>query len=140
MRTWMNRNECSSMYRFQFASLAFLCALYLPYVFHSTIWSFYTQTWTNEHCGNLSQSLTMNMFVNLTLESLSTMIVSQSDCCPCQQLAYHYRHDRSWLSSCHIWLEKISGLDRRKSNIIDEVRSRDNCSTCSFAFVFNSGN
>ncbi|CAF2767664.1 unnamed protein product [Rotaria sp. Silwood2] len=46
-----NTKDCSTIYRFQFASIAFLCSVYLPFTFHSNIWSLYTQSFTSVNCS-----------------------------------------------------------------------------------------
>ena len=90
-------DDCAPIYRFQHASFALLCAIYLPYSFHTNIWTLYTQPWPKENC---------------------TEIDNRTACCPCQE----HRHDENLFSSCRIWWDKIHGFEQRKVNVIEEVR------------------
>ena len=93
----IKQDDCAPIYRFQHASFALLCAIYLPYVFHTNIWTLYTQPWPKENC---------------------TEFDNRTSCCPCQE----HRNDANLFSSCRIWWDKIHGFDQRKVNVIEEVK------------------
>lgn len=131
--------DCSAMYRFQFASIAFLCILYLPYTFHANIWSLYTQSWTSVNCTDASTLIHAGFPLNVTNKFFSSNS-NRSDCCPCYDFLHGTRKDHLLFTSCQTWFEKIYGLETRKGNIIDEVsemRSIERSS--SLLMLFRSG-
>ena len=118
--------DCSTIYRFQFASIAFLCGVYLPLTFHSNIWSLYIQPFTPVNCtGNrltslpaLSLNITPRAFTGLT----SIRTYNRTDCCGCQALLNGgHVNDKRLLTLCQEWLANWNEFDVRKATIIDEV-------------------
>ena len=103
--------DCSAMYRFQFATIAFLCAVCLPLTFHSNIWSLYTQPIVRVNCTD----------VVLLHHTESLAYRNRSECCLCQGIFGGTQQDRHWFTACQTW---IDDGQERKANIIDEVRVR----------------
>ena len=119
----MNK-DCSTIYRFQFASIAFLCSVYLPFTFHSNIWSLYTQPFTPVNCSLAVSNITT--IVNRPFLSNGIKSLNQSECCPCQTLLNGNANDRRLWSLCQEWLTNSNEMEVRKATVIDEV------STCWF--------
>lgn len=113
--------DCSTIYRFQFASIAFLCSVYLPFTFHSNIWSLYTQPFTPVNCSLSILNITNRPF--LSNNGIKTA-VNQSDCCPCQKLLNGNTNDRRLWNLCQDWLTNANEIDVRKATVIDEVSVR----------------
>lgn len=117
--------DCSTIYRFQFASIAFLCGVYLPFTFHSSIWSLYIQPFTPVNCTAMKNPLLSSIATNITLKAsplLLTRNYTRPDCCGCHTLLNgENTHDKRLLAVCHDWLANLNGLDVRKATILDEV-------------------
>lgn len=108
--------DCSTIYRFQFASIAFLCSVYLPFTFHSNIWSLYTQPFTPVNCSISSANITARPVL-----ANGIRMVNQSECCPCQKLLNGNTNDKRLWSLCQEWLTNSNEIEVRKATIIDEV-------------------
>jgi hypothetical protein len=118
--------DCSTIYRFQFASIAFICGVYLPFTFHANIWSLYTQAFTPVNCTTMKASSSSNLPANLTFDSLSILSNRQfnnrSDCCGCQTMINSGNiHDKRFYAICQEWFDNIHEFDVRKATILDEV-------------------
>lgn len=112
--------DCSTIYRFQFASIAFLCSVYLPFTFHSTIWSLYTQPFTPINCTVIKPSFISGSILNITKRSLTPILtknLNRSDCCPCNGIT----NDKRLLTLCQEWLANTNEIEVRKPTILDEV-------------------
>ena len=110
--------DCSTIYRFQFASIAFLCSVYLPFTFHSNIWSLYTQPFTPVNCSISLSNITARPLLSNGIRTLN-----QSECCPCQKLLNGNTNDRRLWSLCQEWLTNSNEIEVRKATVIDEVSS-----------------
>ena len=106
--------DCSAMYRFQFATIAFVCAVCLPLTFHSTIWSLYTQPTVRVKCAGVAPLR--------HAESIAHR--NRSECCVCQGIFGGTRQDKYWFTACQTWIDDVNDGQERKANIIDEVRVR----------------
>ena len=118
--------DCSTIYRFQFASIAFLCSVYLPFTFHSNIWSLYTQPFTPVNCSPIKSSFLSGSTSNITKRSLIPSPIkslNQSDCCPCSTLLNGNTNDKRLWGLCQEWLTNSHELEVRKATVIDEVSS-----------------
>ncbi len=109
--------DCSTIYRFQFASIAFLCSVYLPFTFHSNIWSLYTQPFTPVNCSVIKTSFLSGSRLNITKRSL----IPNLTCCPCNGILNGNSKDQRLLNLCQEWLANLNEIEVRKSTIIDEV-------------------
>lgn len=119
--------DCSTIYRFQFASIAFLCSVYLPFTFHSSIWSLYTQPFSPVNCSTDRNSFLSGSKVNnLTkpLVPLSIRSQNRSECCLCNDILKGNVNDKRLLILCQAWLANRNEVEERKSTIIEEVRVR----------------
>jgi len=97
----MESNDCSTIYRFQFASIALLCTIYLPFTFHSNIWSIYIQPFTPINCTTYQTPLLFNYS-------------NQTDCCPC--------NDQRYWPICQEWFGSSSqDIEIRYETIVNEV-------------------
>lgn len=136
--------DCSTIYRFQFASIAFLCSVYLPFTFHSNIWSLYTQPFTPINCSQvIKPSFISGSITNITKRSLSSIItknLNRSDCCPCNGILNGNTNDKRLLTLCQEWLTNINEIEVRKATIIDEVcLFVGNILELYFFYLFHSG-
>ena len=116
--------DCSTFYRFQFASIAFLCGVYLPFTFHSNIWSLYTQPFTPVNCTVIKTPFISGSTANITLGSLPIALTksqSRSECCPCNEIFRGSMGNKRLLTLCQEWMAQRNGLEIRKATIIDEV-------------------
>lgn len=122
--------DCSTIYRFQFASIAFLCGVYLPLTFHANIWSLYIQPFTPVNCTVikhhpllLSPPLSLNITPRAFTGLSSTRTHNRTDCCGCQALLNGGNvNDKKLLTLCQEWLENWNEHELRKATIVDEVR------------------
>ncbi|CAF1036396.1 unnamed protein product [Adineta steineri] len=106
--------DCSTIYRFQFASIAFICGVYLPFTFHSNIWSLYTQPFKPVNCT------TINNITTRLLPVISIKTQNRSECCGCNGLFNGSISDKRLLKLCQEWMGSLNDLDVRKATIIDE--------------------
>jgi hypothetical protein len=116
--------DCSTIYRFQFASIAFLCSVYLPFTFHSNIWSLYTQPFAPINCSVIKTSFISGSTLNITKRSLLPILtknLSRSDCCPCDKILNGNSNDKRLLTICQDWFANSNEIEVRKTTIIDEV-------------------
>jgi hypothetical protein len=111
----MEPNDCSTFYRFQFASIAFLCGVYLPFTFHSTVWSLYTQPFTPVNCTATKTPFLFDSISNLTKNH------NRTECCLCNGVIRRTITDKRLLTLCQEWIANMNGLNIRKATIIDEV-------------------
>ncbi|CAF4447808.1 unnamed protein product [Rotaria magnacalcarata] len=112
--------DCSTIYRFQFASIAFICGIYLPFTFHSNIWSLYTQPFTPVNCTTIKNPFLSEISNNLTTKPLPILAInnqSRSECCACNGNL----NDKRLSILCQEWVRSISQVEMRKATIIDEV-------------------
>jgi hypothetical protein len=112
--------DCSTIYRFQFASIAFLCGIYLPFTFHSNIWSLYTQPFTPVNCSVIKTPFSSNS----TIKSFLPILIknyNRSDCCPCNGFLNGNNSDKRLWTLCQEWMANINELEGRKTTIVDEV-------------------
>ncbi|CAF1092118.1 unnamed protein product [Rotaria sp. Silwood1] len=117
--------DCSTIYRFQFASIAFICGIYLPYTFHSNIWSLYSQPFTSVNCTTIKNPFILGITNNIPTKPLATILTNnnhnnRSDCCPCNGLLNGNINDKRLVTLCQEWMKTINQLDVRKATIIDE--------------------
>lgn len=115
--------DCSTIYRFQFASIAFICGVYLPFTFHSNIWSLYTQPFKPVNCTATANALPFGTMSNLTgrpWPPIATKAQNRSDCCPCNGMLNGTVGDKRLLALCQEWMGTLNDLDVRKATIIDE--------------------
>jgi hypothetical protein len=115
--------DCSTIYRFQFASIAFLCSVYLPFTFHSNIWSLYSQPFTPIDCSVIKPPFISGSISNITKRALPPYLTknqNQSDCCPCKGINGN-SNDKRLLKQCQEWLANFNDIEVRKATIIDEV-------------------
>ncbi len=117
--------DCSTIYRFQFASIAFLCSIYLPFTFHSNIWSLYTQPFTPVNCSSFIKTpFISGSTSNITKRSLPPNPIknlNQSECCPCNAILNGNTNDKRAWSLCQDWLANFNEIEVRKATVIDEV-------------------
>lgn len=116
--------DCSTIYRFQFASIAFLCSVYLPYTFHSSIWSLYTEPFSPVNCSSINTPFVSGSTSNAQTKSLLSVLIknfNQSECCPCSDILSSNINDKRLLSLCQEWITNVNELKSRKTTIIDEV-------------------
>ncbi len=116
--------DCSTIYRFQFASIAFICGIYLPFTFHSNIWSLYTQPFTSVNCTAMKNPFLHGPVNNITTRSLSIMPAethNRSACCACNGILNGSIVDKRLLPLCQEWMRNRNQLQVRKATIIDEV-------------------
>jgi hypothetical protein len=116
--------DCSTIYRFQFASIAFICGIYLPFTFHSNIWSLYTQPFTSVNCTAMKNPFLPGPVNNITTRSLSIMPAetrNRSACCACNGILNGSIVDKRLLPLCQEWMRNRNQLQVRKATIIDEV-------------------
>lgn len=109
--------DCSTIYRFQFASIAFLCGIYLPYTFHSSIWSLYTQPFTPVNCTSNRNPFIFDPINDIGTKTLPTNNQNRSECCACNG----NNNDKRLLVLCPEWMKGANHVEIRKSTIIDEV-------------------
>ena len=120
--------DCSTIYRFQFASIAFICGVYLPFTFHSSIWSLYTQSFKPVNCTAFDNALHFGTTNNLTVRPwppIAWRTQNRSECCTCNGLLNGTTSDKRLLALCQEWMGSLSDLDTRKATIIDEVSAID---------------
>ncbi|CAF1076321.1 unnamed protein product, partial [Didymodactylos carnosus] len=96
--------DCGTIYRFQFASIAFLCGVLLPYTFHTNIWSIYTKPFSTIDCSR-SPDLILTHLTNSTTKS------NRSICCSCEKRSSLY---------CDELLNGGLDSDIRKATVIEE--------------------
>jgi len=116
--------DCSTIYRFQFASIAFICGVYLPFTFHSNIWSLYTQPFKPVNCTAIKNPFIIGSISNLTTRSypvISTKIHNRSECCACNGILNGNTSDKRLLDLCQEWMGSLNEREVRKATIIDEV-------------------
>lgn len=110
--------DCSTIYRFQFASIAFICAVYLPFTFHSNIWSLYTQAFSPINCTNLRNHSLHTPVANITARALTGLSSiehpNRSICCACNG-------NSTGSGLCQEWIKHRNHIQVRKATIIDEV-------------------
>jgi len=127
--------DCSTIYRFQFASIAFLCAIYLPFTFHSNIWTLYTQPFTPVNCSVIKTPLISNQ----TTKSFLPLLIknyNRSDCCPCDGFLRGNQSNKHLWKLCQEWMANVNELEARKATIIDEVKYNSlNIHIKSFYFI-----
>ncbi|CAF3687635.1 unnamed protein product [Rotaria socialis] len=115
--------DCSTIYRFQFASIAFLCSVYLPFTFHSNIWSLYTQPFSPVNCSLDKSSFlsgsTANVPTKLT-PPLFSKNQNRSGCCPCRDFLNGNVNDKRLWLLCQSWIANKHELEERKATIIEE--------------------
>ena len=112
--------DCSTIYRFQFASIAFICGVYLPFTFHSSIWSLYSQSFTPVNCTTIRNPFLSELANNVTTRSISMIPIenhNRSACCLCNGTIT----DKRALTSCQEWMRNKNQVQMRKATIIDEV-------------------
>lgn len=114
--------DCSTIYRFQFASIAFICGIYLPFTFHSNIWLLYTQPFTPVNCTattiNIKNPFLYGSITNITTRSISSIDnPNRTECCPCNGNI----NDKRVLTLCQEWIAYKNQIQIRKATIIDEV-------------------
>ncbi|CAF1050169.1 unnamed protein product [Adineta steineri] len=136
--------DCSTIYRFQFASIAFLCSVYLPFTFHSNIWLLYTQPFTPVNCSMINPSFISGSTSNMQTKTLLSVLIkdyNQPECCPCNGIFDGSITDKNLLTLCQEWMTNISELKIRKATIIDEwhlacgQENRKNLMTGSISFL-----
>ncbi len=118
--------DCSTIYRFQFASIAFICGVYLPFTFHSNIWSLYTQTVKPANCTAMRNPFISGSINNITTRLLPMIPIensNRSECCACNGILNGSVNDKQLLTLCQEWMKNRNQLQMRKANIIDEVSS-----------------
>ncbi|CAF2842117.1 unnamed protein product [Rotaria sp. Silwood2] len=118
-----NTKDCSTIYRFQFASIAFLCSVYLPFTFHSNIWSLYTQPFTPVNCSINKNPAISGLTSNTLTKSMLSILIknyNRSDCCPCKEILKGNINDKRLWVLCQSWMANIHELEVRKATIIDE--------------------
>jgi hypothetical protein len=117
--------DCSTIYRFQFASIAFLCSVYLPFTFHSNIWSLYSQPFTPVNCSIIkTSSFVSESISNITKRSLVSNVkqnLNRTDCCPCNGILNGNSSDKRLWTLCQQWLANFHEIEVRKATVIDEV-------------------
>jgi hypothetical protein len=117
--------DCSTIYRFQFASIAFICGVYLPFTFHSNIWSLYVQPFTPINCSTSKTLPNIGWNNNVSQRSLPSLMVNnqnRSDCCGCAGLlASGSAADRQLFALCQEWFGSVHDIDARQPTILDEV-------------------
>ncbi len=116
--------DCSTIYRFQFASIAFICGIYLPFTFHSNIWSLYTQPFTAVNCTamkNPFHSGPVNNIATRSLSHLPTESHNRSTCCGCNGILNGSIVDKRLLPFCQEWMKNKNQLQARKPTIVEEV-------------------
>ncbi len=116
--------DCSTIYRFQFASIAFICGIYLPFTFHSNIWSLYTQSFTPVNCTAIRSPFISGSINNITTRSLSIIPIenrNRSECCVCNGILNGNINDKRLLALCQAWIRNKNQLQVRKTTIIEEV-------------------
>ncbi|CAF1013122.1 unnamed protein product [Didymodactylos carnosus] len=114
--------DCGTIYRFQFASIAFLCGVLLPYTFHTNIWSIYTKPFSTIDCSRSSDLI-------LTHLSNSTSKSNSSICCSCDKRLSLY---------CAELLGSSSNYEKQKATVIEEwnlVCGSDNSKTVLYGSV-----
>ena len=119
--------DCSTIYRFQFASIAFICGIFLPFTFHSNIWSLYAQPFTHNNCTAIKHP-----FISGSTNNISTRVIpvipaknqNQSECCACDEVLSGSISDKRLLALCQEWMGNRNDLEVRKTTIIDEVSQR----------------
>lgn len=112
--------DCSTIYRFQFASIAFICGIYLPFTFHSNIWLLYSQPFMPVNCTTLKTPFLSESINNITSRSLPIISKenhNRSECCTCNGNI----KDKRLLALCQTWVGNRNQLQVRKATIIDEV-------------------
>ncbi|CAF1268244.1 unnamed protein product [Rotaria sordida] len=115
--------DCSTIYRFQFASIAFLCSVYLPFTFHSNIWSLYTQPFTPVNCSMNKNPVISGLTWNTPTRSILPILIknyNRSECCPCREILNGNINDKHLWTRCRSWMANINELEVRKATIIDE--------------------
>ncbi|UJR36951.1 hypothetical protein I4U23_029660 [Adineta vaga] len=115
--------DCSTIYRFQFASIAFICGVYLPFTFHSNIWSLYTQPFKSVNCSTGNNTFLFGTTNNITLKPLlaiSSKTLNRSECCPCNGILNGTVTDKRSIAFCQEWLGNLNDFETRKATIIDE--------------------
>ncbi len=116
--------DCSTIYRFQFASIAFICGVYLPFTFHSDIWSLYTQPFTPVNCTAIKNPFIFGPITNITTRSLSMIPTenhNRSECCDCSGILNGNINDKRLLTLCQGWMGNRNQAQVRKATIIEEV-------------------
>ena len=116
--------DCSTIYRFQFASIAFICGVYLPFTFHSTIWSLYAQPFASVNCTTMKNPFLTDSINNITARSISFMPKdnrNRSICCACNGIRNGSIIDKRLLPLCQEWMRNKNQLQTRKATIIEEV-------------------
>jgi hypothetical protein len=116
--------DCSTIYRFQFASIAFICGVYLPFTFHSNIWSLYSQPFTPSNCTIIKHpflSASTNNITTKSLPTISTKTYNRSECCTCNDVLSGSITDKRLLALCQEWMGNKNELEMRKATIVDEV-------------------
>ena len=116
--------DCSAIYRFQFASIAFLCSVYLPFTFHSNIWTLYTQAFTPVNCSTNKISLSSGSISTLPIRSIPSIPIknyTRTECCPCQEIHRGNINDKRLWMLCQSWIANINQLEIRQATIIGEV-------------------
>jgi len=116
--------DCSTIYRFQFASIAFICGVYLPFTFHSNIWLLYTQPFTPVNCTAIKSPFISGPINNITTRSLPMIPTdnhNRSDCCGCNKILNGSINDKRLLALCQGWMGNRNQLQVRKATIIEEV-------------------
>lgn len=116
--------DCSTIYRFQFASIAFICGVYLPFTFHSTIWSLYTQPFTPVNCTVVKNPFIPGLASHIGSRPYPMALASnsnRSDCCPCNGILNGNTKDKRLVAFCQEWLKSVNHLEMRKATIIEEV-------------------
>ncbi|CAF3559193.1 unnamed protein product [Rotaria sp. Silwood1] len=118
-----NTKDCSTIYRFQFASIAFLCSVYLPFTFHSNIWSLYTQPFTPVNCSMNKNPVISGLTLNTPIKSILPILIknyNRTDCCPCKEILNGNINDKRLWIRCQSWIASLNELEARKATIIDE--------------------
>lgn len=116
--------DCSTIYRFQFASIAFICGVYLPFTFHSNIWSLYTQPFNSVNCTTMKSPFLSDSINNITARSISFMPKdnhNRSACCTCNGILNGTVIDKRLLPFCQEWMRNKNQLQARKPTIVEEV-------------------
>lgn len=119
--------DCSTIYRFQFASIAFICGVYLPFTFHSSIWTLYTQPFASINCTTIKNPLLSASINNITARSLALTSKEHSNrsaCCACNEILNGSVVDKRLLPLCQEWMRNKNQLHARKATIIEEVGLR----------------
>ena len=116
--------DCSTIYRFQFASIAFICGVYLPFTFHSSIWGLYAQPFTSINCTTIKNPLLSASINNITARTLALTSKENSNrsaCCACKEILNGSVVDKRLLPLCQEWMRNKNQLQARKATIIEEV-------------------